>query len=124
MNEVILGCGGRTYADWNRVVKTMSDLRRERGISRVISGGAPGADSLVEKWAKLAGLPVDVYKAEWNKLGRAAGPKRNTRMLREGKPTVVVAFPGGRGTDDMIRQAEAAGVEVIKVKQSGSFGID
>lgn len=117
-DNACLACGGRDYADWNRVIQTMSNLRRTRGMSRVIVGGASGADSLAEKWARLAGLPVNVYKAEWNKYGRAAGPKRNTRMLKEGQPRYVVAFPGGRGTDDMIRQAEAAGIEVIKVKQS------
>ena len=36
-------------------------------------------------------------------------------MLDEGKPDLVVAFPGGRGTADMIRKAEGAGVPVVTV---------
>lgn len=44
--------------------------------------------------------------------GKAAGPIRNQRMLDEGKPDLVVAFPGGRGTADMVRRAKAAGVPV------------
>lgn len=36
-------------------------------------------------------------------------------MLSEGKPSLVVAFPGGEGTADMVRKARAAGVEVVEV---------
>jgi hypothetical protein len=62
-------------------------------------------------------VPIDVYVAQWKKHGRAAGPIRNQRMLDEGKPDLVVAFPGGRGTADMIRRAERAGVPVQQVQQ-------
>jgi hypothetical protein len=34
-------------------------------------------------------------------------------MLNEGKPDLVVAFPGGRGTADMVKRARAAGIELI-----------
>ena len=44
-----------------------------------------------------------------------AGPRRNARMLAEGKPDLVVAFPGGRGTADMVSKARAAKVEVMEI---------
>jgi UDP-N-acetylmuramoylalanine-D-glutamate ligase len=47
--------------------------------------------------------------------GRSADPIRNRRTLDEGKPDLVVAFPGGRGTAHMVSQARAAGVRVIEV---------
>jgi hypothetical protein len=56
-----------------------------------------------------------VYPADWAKHGRAASPIRNQQMLDEGRPNLVVAFPGGRGTADMVRRARSAGVEVIEV---------
>lgn len=43
------------------------------------------------------------------------GPIRNSKMLLDGKPTLVVAFAGRRGTADMVQKARAAGVEVIEV---------
>jgi hypothetical protein len=55
-----------------------------------------------------------VCNAEWEKYGRLAGPKRNARML-EWKPNLVIAFPGGAGTSNMVKQANAAGVTVISV---------
>lgn len=36
-------------------------------------------------------------------------------MLDEGKPHLVVAFPGGRGTADMIDRARSAGVRVMEI---------
>jgi hypothetical protein len=36
-------------------------------------------------------------------------------MLGQGHPDLVVAFPGGRGTADMVRRANAAGVRVMEV---------
>jgi UDP-N-acetylmuramoylalanine-D-glutamate ligase len=35
-------------------------------------------------------------------------------MLEREKPDLVVAFPGGRGTADMVAKARAAGVEVLE----------
>jgi hypothetical protein len=40
--------------------------------------------------------------------GRAAGPRRNQRMLEDFRPDLVVAFPGGRGTAYMVRRAGLA----------------
>jgi len=52
-----------------------------------------------------------VCHADWETHGRAAGPIRNEKMLTW-KPDLVVAFPGGVGTADLVRRAEAAGVPV------------
>jgi hypothetical protein len=45
---------------------------------------------------------------------RAVCPNRIS-MIDEGKPDLVVAFPGGRGTADMVKRAKKANVEVIEV---------
>ena len=53
---------------------------------------------------------------------RGAGPERNARMLAEGRPDLVVAFPGGTGTADMVRRAKAAGVRVVEVVEPVTAG--
>jgi hypothetical protein len=84
-------------------------------IAVIIHGGAKGADMLAEKWAVYNGVRHQKFAADWAAHGPAAGPIRNRRMLVEGKPDVVIAFPGGRGTADMVWQARDAGVEVVVV---------
>lgn len=109
----VLVCGGRNYQDWQTVCAVLSRLP----VSVLIEGGATGADLLAYQWASQNKVPVEKFEAEWEKHGRAAGPIRNAKMLREGKPDLVVAFPGGRGTADMIRRARAAGVPVREIEQ-------
>jgi hypothetical protein len=37
-------------------------------------------------------------------------------MINEGKPDLVIAFPGGKGTADMVARAAQAGIKVIEVE--------
>jgi hypothetical protein len=80
----------------------------------IIHGAAPGADTLAGQWAADKGIPVEAFPADWEKHGRAAGPIRNKQMLDDGKPDLVVAFPGGWGTANMCKQAREAGVRVLE----------
>lgn len=81
----------------------------------VISGGATGADSAAIDWAVVNWCTFDEYKADWDRYGKRAGFIRNQQMLDEGKPDIVMAFPGGNGTNDMVSKARMAGVKVINV---------
>lgn len=121
----IIVCGGRNYADKARVFAVLDELDARCSITHVDTGGARGADSLAVQWCIarfnaeriLGGAVIPGYSnhyADWHKHGRAAGPIRNAHMLTL-KPDLVVAFPGGPGTRDMIRQAKKAGVEVTEV---------
>lgn len=110
----VLVCGGRDYTDKAYLWSVLDGLGPPE-VTEIISGMAPGADTFAAEWAERSGFPLHRFPADWNKHGRAAGPIRNQQMLDEGKPDLVVAFPGGRGTADMVRRARAAGVEAIEV---------
>jgi ABC-type Fe3+-hydroxamate transport system substrate-binding protein len=115
----VLVCGGRDFKDQVSVWETLLELHP----SVVITGGAEGADRLAYDWAYPV-VPTEVYKADWKKHGPSAGPLRNQKMLEEGKPDVIVAFPGGRGTEDMVRRAEKAGVKIMRVPPRVSKWLD
>jgi len=70
---------------------------------------------LAHDWARARMIQVRCYNADWQRHGRGAGPIRNQAMLDDGKPHLVIAFPGGRGTVDMIRRAKAAAVAVAEI---------
>lgn len=108
----VLVCGGRDYANWSAVHHALGALHVKRGVTALIEGGAKGADALAHAWAVKFGIEVITFTADWDIDGKRAGPLRNQRMIDEGRPDGVVAFPGGRGTADMIRRAEAAGIKV------------
>lgn len=111
----VLVCGGRDYQDSRRVYAVLDKLHAEAGIDRLIEGGANGADHLAWAWSQLRGVASERFEADWENQGSFAGPARNKRMLDEGHPDLVIAFPGGRGTADMVRKARRAGVEVVEI---------
>lgn len=112
MTKAIICCG-RDYDDRDTLFKELDELRTQRRITCVVHGMASGADSLAREWGNRRGLEVIGYPADWRRHGRAAGPIRNQNMLDSERPDFVIAFPGGRGTADMVSRATSAGVEVI-----------
>jgi len=109
---IVLVCGGRDYDRWDHGFMVLDRLHKQRGITKIIHGGARGADSLAHQWSLMRQVTRMVYHADWDEYGRMAGPMRNQQMLDDGHPDLVVAFPGGKGTHDMIMRAEKAGVEI------------
>lgn len=90
----LLVCGSRTWTDEESVRREIVRL----APTHVIHGAAKGADSVAAYVATMwacavgAGLIVEPYPADWERDGKAAGPIRNARMLRDGKPTHGLAF--------------------------------
>lgn len=120
----ILVCGGREYNDWPHVRGVLDALAEKHSLNFnpddnwlpsdivIIEGGATGADQLAATWAMVNCAQLQEFKADWKRHGRAAGALRNQLIIEAGKPDLVVAFPGGKGTANMIECARKAGVEV------------
>lgn len=128
-------CGGRDYADKEILFKTLDDLI-DTTDDIVIEGGAPGADTLAGEWAQARGVNFLVAPALWGFHGPKAGPLRNHFMgdiamalgmseyadpdtFRVGRPGIV-AFPGGRGTSHMVKDARSLGFKIYIVAEDGT----
>jgi len=129
----ILVCGGRYFANRQFLFQTLDQILADRGWSpedvRLITGDARGADTLALNWAKERRCPCKVYFAHWHdlthpdrlirrrkdgtKYDARAGHRRNQTMLDEEAPVLCVAFPGNKGTADMIKRAKITGIEVL-----------
>lgn len=126
-------CGGRSYGrvppglEPRDHYEALARRERERlsavldaavarlGLDRVAVGDATGADAFGASWAADRAIPFTVFVADWERLGNGAGPARNLNMLLETKPDFVIAFPGSKGTRNMVGLAEKAGVRVYRV---------
>jgi hypothetical protein len=117
MEQCVLVCGGRNYDDREQLFRILDVAHKANPIVCLVHGAARGADTLAGYWALNHGVRCKAYPADWDQDGKAAGPIRNRRMLEEGKPHMVIAFPGGKGTSDMIQQAESANVPVVRVRR-------
>lgn len=120
--------GGRDFAGHQLV---MHALRQMPADAVLVHGAAPGADTLAaEWWGDIQGRPTDPHPADWPGPCRAtcapnhrrprgdgtycpaAGVYRNQEMLDSGLD-LLIAFPGGTGTADMVRRSRDAGVKVL-----------
>jgi len=115
----LLVCGSRTWTDYRLLRRTVEATVGHHQVEDVtiIEGGARGADRMAGHLTSLHGWGLEVYPARWQQEGRAAGMRRNARMLHHGRPDLVLAFVDkpldqSRGTADMVRRATQAGVPV------------
>ena len=98
----------------------MDRIHARRPFDRLIHGGAEGADMMAGQWALDNRVPFEAFEARWGTYhGNRAGNVRNARMLREGRPDLVIAFEGGSGSQDMICKTLAAGIPVLVVSSTG-----
>lgn len=106
----VLICGGRNH---NVRPERIHEVVHALDVEVLINGGSTGIDESARNWAKNHRVHVARVDPYWSH-GPKAGPMRNAAMLKL-KPDLVIAFDGGPGTADMVRQAELAGVEVRRV---------
>jgi hypothetical protein len=134
-NRAVLVCGGRDFDDREWLFRILDAMHRVAPFKCLIEGGQVsldpaedglewtrrrkwGADYFAKQWAGSRAVRVVTFKADWRQFGKKAGPIRNQQMLDEGKPGLVVAFPGGWGTADMLRRAKKAGVDWMALSRA------
>jgi len=111
MNEAIV----RATAERKRLSDILDELHAKQGFSVVICGNEGSAERLATQWAsrhQIQIVAVPGGPAGRQRKGLGATPERNERLLRSGKPDLVVAFPGGEATQHMIGLAKASNIPV------------
>lgn len=120
MSKIVIFSGGRDFCDRELFDSIMELYVAQDDI--VYVGDCPsGLDAMVRafghEWQRI-------FKADWRKYGRSAGPRRNADMCRaamefaenNGYPVLLIAFPGGRGTASCVQQARRYGIPVMAMQ--------
>ena len=113
----VLVCGGRDFKDEKFAFQKLDELHAKHDFTCLVHGDARGADMLAKRWAQQEGVKQLPYPAEWDKHGKRAGPIRNAEMLKLEQPDLVVAFPGGKGTQHMVEISRTAGIPVVELSE-------
>lgn len=117
-NIVVQITGGRDYAERETVYRALDGLHKAHCITLVRHGCARGADTLAGAWACARGIAQDKHPADWEAYGKAAGAIRNRAMLNASpKAALLLAFPGGKGTKNMITICQTAKLPIIIVRE-------
>lgn len=101
--------GGRDFNDYLLLCTTLDKYP----IHVIVSGGAKGADSLGEKYAKERDIQTIIFYPDWDRFGKSAGYKRNKQIVESSE--IVIAFWDGvsKGTKHSIDIARQLGKELI-----------
>lgn len=118
----ILVTGSRRWTDRWPIEANLRFLDRMRGGEdyTLVHGGAKGADEIAAEIARELRWAIEEHPADWDRLGKSAGPRRNAEMVAAGAE-VCLAFvmPDSVGTLDCIRRARDAGIPVQVFKPGG-----
>ena len=114
----ILICGDRDWTDVPAIKEVLEEFPR----STIIIHGADdvGVDAIVDRCAILCGMEVKSYPAI---NGESDEENRNTKILNESTPDVVIYFHNNNlaetaATKNMLEQAEKSGAKIINWVQT------
>lgn len=100
--------GSRYFSDYDVVAKHVKEYIDSIGApSMIISGGATGVDSLAVQYADKYEIPKLVFKPQWGKYGKAAGPIRNKLIVNECTHLIAFMAEDSVGTKDTVEYAKS-----------------
>lgn len=119
MKRIIIG-GYRNFNDYEVFKNFVDSCIGDENEITVLSGYCKGADLMAEQYAKEKGLSLELYPAEWEKYGKAAGPIRNKQMVEKADMVIAFVCERAKGTKNLISQAKKLNKKVF-VKNIGEF---
>jgi hypothetical protein len=105
--------GSRSFNDYEKLKQT---LDQTPSITSIISGGAKGADSMAEQWAKENGIETVIYKPDWAKYGRGAGVVRNRLIIEDCDYCIAFWDGDSKGTKSSIDHCKKLNKKLLVVR--------
>ena len=100
--------GSRTWDDFERIRELIYSLPDDVTI---VSGGAAGADSIAEYWARKRGLKTIIHLPDWS-VGKSGGFQRNKLIVQDSDALYAFVRGESKGTRSTIKLAEKKGIPV------------
>jgi hypothetical protein len=113
----IIVCGARNFPHLDVVDGELTKINMRNLLTTVIHGCSGALGSEVDRWARSYGIPIVHYPHNWEYHGKKGEQVRNAFMLEDARPDLVVAFPGGCHTADLVRRAVNIGVAVLVIPE-------
>jgi hypothetical protein len=98
---------------WDSIL--MLKIASHGTITEEVCGGAEGVDTEGQHWASHYNVPVKIFRADWDKHGKAAGPIRNKQMAEYGDVLLLIWDGESRGSANMKKQMQGLNKPVYEV---------
>lgn len=111
----VLISGKRDFENYERFCRILDESLKDISDDiEIVEGGARGTDALAKHYANTHGIQYREFPALWDINGRAAGPMRNSEMVKfvSDKDSKAIFFWDGKskGTGDCLKKARKAGI--------------
>lgn len=115
--------GSREFYDY-AFMKKVLDTRLDK-IALIISGGAKGADTLAQRYAKENGIPIHIYYPKYRQFGRGAPYKRNVIIANLAERMIAFGYPDSKGTRHVVDKMKDLGKPYMFIQLTGNgFGVE
>ena len=107
--------GTRTFNDYEFIKNNIMKIKNP--IKEIVSGNSNRVDKLGEKFAKENNIELKIFKADWDNLGKKAGPIRNQEMANYADVALIFWDGISPGSKSMINEMKKIGkpIKVIKI---------
>lgn len=124
-HKTIAVVGSREFKNYAQLKNTLESFIGPEDW--LVSGGALGADSMAQRWAKENGRTIIIHYPLWNlpdgTYDRGAGYKRNKKIV-ESADLVLAFYQGGRfqqgGTANTATWARQLEVELLEFEEESA----
>jgi len=110
--------GSRGFHDYEFLKLEIKKFLQENNftLTKIISGGAKGADKMAEYYATEYSIPITIFFPDWDKYGKSAGFMRNEQIINTAD--AVIAFWDGtsKGTLGSINLSKEKN-KILKIVQ-------
>lgn len=110
--------GSRKFTDYALLNQKLLEHAKEGDI--LVSGGAVGADSMAQRWAKEHGYSIVIHYPDYKRYGSGAPFARN-RTIAEDSDFILAFYSKGRlsqgGTRNTIEWAIKMGKDFIEYEE-------
>lgn len=126
----VLITGSRSWTDAAVIYAALDEVLARHPVLTVVHGAAAGADWTADRWCGIRwhqgrDVLAERHRADWDRLGKGAGFKRNQEMVNAGADEALAfvmacrsprcrnrAPHGSHGTMDCAGRARRAGIPV------------
>ena len=116
MAKIAVG-GSRSIDSYEMVSEVLGNLLRDEDI--ILSGNAPGADRLGERFGREKGIEVKIIPSEWDRHGFKATMMRNEVLLKSADYVICFWDGESKGTRHMMELALKSKKLLAEVRPDG-----
>jgi YspA, cpYpsA-related SLOG family len=109
----VIIAGSRTFTDYQCLCQVLAPERHR--LTQVLTGGARGAELLGYRWAWKHAVKHQLFRADWERFGKAAGVRRNHQLAQAGDVLVVFGHTTSPGTAHLIQCIQQLGKPVVVI---------